>query len=62
MTDMVDLLENLPLTPHFLFDIIVLAFKGGFPSGQRGQTVTLLAKLSKVRILLHPLVSDAKKP
>ena len=27
---------------------------GGFPSGQRGQTVNLLATLSKVRILLHP--------
>ena len=27
----------------------------GFPSGQRGQTVNLLAQLSKVRILLHPL-------
>ena len=27
----------------------------GFPSGQRGQTVNLLATLSKVRILLHPL-------
>ena len=29
--------------------------KGGFPSGQRGQTVNLLAPPSKVRILLHPL-------
>ena len=28
----------------------------GFPSGQRGQTVNLLATLSKVRILLHPFV------
>ena len=28
----------------------------GFPSGQRGQTVNLLATLSKVRILPHPLV------
>ena len=27
----------------------------GFPRGQRGQTVNLLATLSKVRILLHPL-------
>ena len=26
-----------------------------FPSGQRGQTVNLLAKPSKVRILLSPL-------
>ena len=29
---------------------------GGFPSGQRGQTVNLLATPSKVRILLHPLM------
>ena len=29
--------------------------RGGFPSGQRGQTVNLLATLSKVRILLRPL-------
>ena len=28
---------------------------GEFPSGQRGQTVNLLATLSKVRILPHPL-------
>ena len=28
---------------------------GEFPSGQRGQTVNLLAPPSKVRILLHPL-------
>jgi hypothetical protein len=27
---------------------------GRFPSGQRGQTVNLLAKPSKVRILLSP--------
>ena len=27
---------------------------GGFPSGQRGQTVNLLALPSKVRILLRP--------
>ena len=27
----------------------------GFPSGQRGQTVNLLATLSVVRIHLHPL-------
>ena len=28
---------------------------GGFPSGQRGQTVNLLVNLSEVRILHHPL-------
>ena len=32
-----------------------IGFMGGFPSGQRGQTVNLLAPPSKVRILLHPL-------
>ena len=31
----------------------------GFPSGQRGQTVNLLATPSKVRILLHPLANMA---
>ena len=31
----------------------------GFPSGQRGQTVNLLATLSKVRILLHPLSANS---
>ena len=31
----------------------------GFPSGQRGQTVNLLATLSKVRILLHPLGEES---
>ena len=30
---------------------------GGFPSGQRGQTVNLLAMPSKVRILLRPFDS-----
>jgi hypothetical protein len=30
----------------------------GFPSGQRGQTVNLLATPSKVRILLPPLRAD----
>ena len=33
---------------------------GGFPSGQRGQTVNLLAMPSKVRILLRPLGSWTK--
>ena len=39
----------------FCFIYNKLRFKDGFPSGQRGQTVNLLATLSKVRILLHPL-------
>ena len=37
--------------------IIGFYFLDGFPSGQRGQTVNLLATLSKVRILPHPLNS-----
>ena len=32
----------------------------GFPSGQRGQTVNLLATPSKVRILPHPLVTKCE--
>ena len=32
-----------------------IGFMDGFPSGQRGQTVNLLATLSVVRIHLHPL-------
>ena len=43
-----------PYRPHIM---------DGFPSGQRGQTVNLLATPSKVRILLHPLaiLADAIK-
>ena len=33
-----------------------IGFMDGFPSGQRGQTVNLLAPPSKVRILLHPFM------
>ena len=42
----------LALFKHFIYN--KFRFKDGFPSGQRGQTVNLLATLSKVRILLHP--------
>ena len=35
-----------------------IGFMDGFPSGQRGQTVNLLAPPSKVRILLHPLWNE----
>ena len=38
--------------------IIILMILGGFPRGQRGQTVNLLATLSKVRILLRPVTID----
>ena len=36
---------------------IVISQMGGFPSGQRGQTVNLLQLASVVRIHLHPLKS-----
>ncbi len=36
----------------------VLVHPGGFPSGQRGQTVNLMAQPSQVRILLSPPTSD----
>ena len=42
-----------PCRPHLLN-------KDGFPSGQRGQTVNLLATPSKVRILLHPLEKNQR--
>ena len=42
----------LALFKYFIYN--KFRFKDGFPSGQRGQTVNLLATLSKVRILLHP--------
>ena len=35
--------------------IIGYIHKGGFPSGQRGQTVNLLRIASEVRILLRPI-------
>ena len=37
-----------------LFDINIVKGKGEFPSGQRGQTVNLLALPSVVRIHLRP--------
>ena len=43
-----------PCRPHH-------KYLGGFPSGQRGQTVNLLATPSKVRILLHPLAILARR-
>ena len=33
----------------------LILYMGGFPSGQRGQTVNLLQIASMVRIHLHPL-------
>ena len=47
-----NLKKVLALFKYFIYN--KFRFKDGFPSGQRGQTVNLLATLSKVRILLHP--------
>lgn len=34
---------------------------GGFPSGQRGQTVNLMASPSQVRILHPPLLETSRR-
>ena len=49
--------EHLPYKQRVIGSIPIgpIEIMGGFPSGQRGQTVNLLAPPSKVRILLHPL-------
>ena len=41
-------------SPFIGFGISFLYQMGGFPSGQRGQTVNLLRNASVVRIHLHP--------
>ncbi len=38
----------------YLIEYNINLLMGGYPSGQRGQTVNLLAKPSEVRILLSP--------
>ena len=55
--DMAQLAEQLTCNQQVIGSspIIGLINMDGFPSGQRGQTVNLLAMLSKVRILPHPL-------
>ena len=45
-----------PTVGSILTNIELVNIMGGFPSGQRGQTVNLLALPSKVRILLRPLI------
>ena len=44
-------------SPIIGFVVIKYYILDGFPSGQRGQTVNLLATPSKVRILLHPFIT-----
>ena len=53
--DMAQLAEQLICNQQVIGSSPIVGFMDGFPSGQRGQTVNLLAALSKVRILLHPL-------
>ena len=53
--DMAQLAEQLICNQQVNGSSPFIGFMDGFPSGQRGQTVNLLATPSKVRILLHPL-------
>ena len=53
--DVAQLAEQLTCNQQVIGSSPIVGFMDGFPSGQRGQTVNLLATLSKVRILLHPL-------
>ena len=52
--DVAQLAEQLICNQQVIGSSPIIGFLGEFPSGQRGQTVNLLATLSKVRILLHP--------
>ena len=55
--DVAQLAEQLTCNQQVIGSSPIIGFldMDGFPSGQRGQTVNLLATLSKVRILPHPL-------
>ena len=59
--DVAQLAEQLICNQQVTGSSPVVGFLGGFPSGQRGQTVNLLATLSKVRILLRPLRLSGSK-
>ena len=52
--DVAQLAEQLICNQQVIGSSPIIGFLDGFPSGQRGQTVNLLAPPSKVRILLHP--------
>ena len=52
--DVAQLAEQLICNQQVIGSSPIIGFMDGFPSGQRGQTVNLLASPSKVRILLHP--------
>ena len=54
--DMAQLAEQLTCNQQVVGSIPITSSNvEDFPSGQRGQTVNLLATPSKVRILLHPV-------
>ena len=53
--DVAQLAEQLICNQQVIGSSPIIGFLDGFPSGQRGQTVNLLATLSVVRIHLHPL-------
>ena len=53
--DVAQLAEQLICNQQVIGSSPIIGFLGEFPSGQRGQTVNLLAVLSVVRIHLHPL-------
>ena len=55
--DVAQLAEQLICNQQVIGSSPIIGFLDGFPSGQRGQTVNLLATLSVVRIHLHPLGS-----
>ena len=52
--DMAQLAEQLICNQQVIGSSPIIGFMGGFPSGQRGQTVNLLQIASVVRIHLHP--------
>ena len=54
--DVAQLAEQLICNQQVIGSSPIVGFMDGYPSGQRGQTVNLLASLSMVRIHLHPLI------
>ena len=62
--DVAQLAEQLICNQQVIGSSPIIGLKinmGGFPSGQRGQTVNLLQIASVVRIHLHPLDSGNKR-
>ena len=59
--DVAQLAEQLICNQQVIGSSPIIGFLDGFPSGQRGQTVNLLATLSVVRIHLHPFGKEIWK-